>query len=803
MFHRRLLLLMALMTGSVGVLTTRVYRLALVNGDELRKEAEARLVKRQWMPCVRGSILDRKGRILAQDRPSYDVAVDYRVITGEWAKSAARDAARHEAGHGWLNLSPAERESRVARWVPAFQQHLQTAWGILAERVGTSRARIDVERDRIVTEVEAKYDFIVNFRRVKERAAFEDRGQEITTEMAAAIEKQIARPIGEQASPHVLVPKVTDEIAFDCRVLATDEVDLRPSEPLARGEGVDGDRPEHVVHVDRVPGLQILDTGDRLYPFETVAVQVDQSTMPGPLRRDGLTTINVEGLAAHILGTVRDKVWGSEVDKRTNEMVLGDADRRKAYLKSNPDVEKRAVIQQGDGIGTDRGEYRDGDRVGDSGVERSMEHVLRGLRGVQVRQLDTDEKMVVPAEAGRDVHLTIDAVLQARVQAVMSPDIGLAKVQPWHGIHSVTQQDGTPLYGAAVVLDIDTGDVVAMVSTPSFTRDQLREHPETLFDTTKYPELLVTTPTLNRAMNKAYQPGSIVKALLLTGAVTRGTFSVDQHIACTGHLLPNQPNMYRCWIYKQHATTHNALYGHDLSGSEAIMASCNIFFFTLGKRLGVDGIRDAYRAFGVGESFDLGAGPSFSGLLGKDRAGTGLSLGDAIQMGIGQGPVAWTPLHAANAFATVARGGVMLPPRMINAEGTDRREPRDLVLNAAGLAMAKEGLRLSVGDARGTGHHILFDGIQEEIFNAPGVMVWGKTGTAASSPVVTKDPDGEGPMKGEVLESGDHSWFVVMVGRNRPQYVISVVMDFAGSGGKVSGPIANQIIHALVAEGYL
>ncbi len=236
------------------------------------------------------------------------------------------------------------------------------------------------------------------------------------------------------------------------------------------------------------------------------------------------------------------------------------------------------------------------------------------------------------------------------------------------------------------------------------------------------------------------------------------------------------------------------------------MVSCNIFFFTLGRRLGVEGIVDTYRKFGVGETFDLwgevSGGPAFAGLLGRDRLGSGLSLGDAIQMGIGQGPVAWTPLHAANAYAALARGnGVRLSPRLI--EGVPRPEPVDLGFDPTGVSMAMRGLEMAVRERRGTGHHLTIEGRQEPMFNAEGVQVWGKTGTATSSPVRARDPDGEGAARGEILQEGDHSWFVILVGRDRPRYVISVVMDFAGSGGKVSGPIANQIIHALIAEGYL
>ncbi|MFN9976493.1 MAG: penicillin-binding transpeptidase domain-containing protein, partial [Phycisphaerae bacterium] len=119
-----------------------------------------------------------------------------------------------------------------------------------------------------------------------------------------------------------------------------------------------------------------------------------------------------------------------------------------------------------------------------------------------------------------------------------------------------------------------------------------------------------------------------------------------------------------------------------------------------------------------------------------------------------------------------------------------------------------EGLAGSVGDDLGTGHHLTIDGVRDPIFNVPGVRVYGKTGTAAAPDLKVKsddEHDGLGPTAAEVVRSGDHSWFVVMVGRSneRPKYIISVVMEYGGSGGKVSGPIVNQIVQALKDEGYL
>lgn len=815
MFHRRMLLLGALSLASLGVLALQASRLTLGRGDELRREAEARLVRRVWLPTYRGSILDRKGRVLAKDRPSYDLRVDYRVITGDWARTMAVQSARRSVGHRWLDLSPEERETIVGERWSQYQAHLDRAWNVLAERAGITREKLDLARDAVITDVSSKFDHIATIRRVKAEDDYKGRGEEITPKIAEQIEKASTRPIAEQSASHTLLARLRDDVAFEIQSLLDQEVEIDGADDRGtRSYSFDEPSLRQGDRAPLLPGVEIVDSGDREYPLEAVPVQIDLSTLPGPLKSDATREIVADGVACHVLGRVRDRIFGTSRNERTGEVTPGDADRRAAYLQSNPAYAARAIIDSG-GQPIDRGEYRDGDRVGDSGVELSQENALRGLRGMLSRRVDTDEQVTLPPEPGRDVHLTIDAMLQARVQAIMSPELGLATVQEWHGQHSETQPLGTPLFGAALVLDIDTAEVLAMVSTPTFTRRQLREQPDLLFDTRAHPELLVSTPTLNRCIDKSYQPGSIVKAMLLSEAITRGNYTMGRGIECTGHLLPNQPNMYRCWYYKRFKRTHNDQLGHNLDGDEAVMCSCNIFFFTLGQRLGIGGIRDSFRAFGVGEDFELGIGHEFAGRLGQDRAGKGLTLGDAIQMGIGQGPVSWTPLHAADAYATLARDGVRVRPRIL--ANAPRGEPVDLKLDPAGLEMAKRGLWMSVNDDRGTGHHLSIgeSAKREPIFNAPGIKVWGKTGTATASPIVDRAPDRtpgideqdgedhEPPRKGRILEEGDHSWFVVMAGRDRPKYVIAVVVDFGGSGGKVSGPICNQIVHALIAEGFL
>lgn len=788
MFQRRLLLLVGLAGVAFAPMGFRLADLTLTRAGEARRTAEQKLVRRHWTPTTRGLILDRKDRVLAQDRPSYDVAVDFSVLSGRWAEEQAARLARRSAGARWRDLPPSEREARIAAVRALCEAHLERAWDELARASGVPRAEIDEKRREVVARVERMHAAIIEQRRSEEIAAYQSRGAEISAAEAEAIERRVTKPINEQQTPHVLLSRVTDTVGFSVRTLRETEVPLAPAGVGEVSGLIDADQ-----EVPLVPGLHVADTGDRSYPFESVVVELDGSTLPRPVRREGTVDVAVDGVATHILGWIRDQVQAE------------DAAARAAALRADPSLAAAAISA----TGQDRGAYQAMDRVGHVGIERSFEPLLRGARGLREVRLDTGAEAITPAEPGRTVRLTIDVALQARVQAAMTPSLGLAVVQPWQHQDSAYMPEGTALNGAAVVLDVDTGQILAMVSTPSFTRAQMREQPETVFGDR------VDSPFLNRAIAKSYTPGSIVKALVLTEALSRGNFRTEQRIACTGHLLPNQPNMYRCWIYKRFGTTHTAQLGHVLSGPEALCVSCNIFFYTLGRRLGPEGISAVFRDFGVGEGFGLGIGDEFPGQVGARGRDGSLRVRpeDAIQMAIGQGPVVWTPLHAADAYATLARGGVRVPPRLTESRALGATAPaaREIDLSPASVAESLDGLRLAVNDKRGTGHHITFDDpsspsglVEEPIFNAPGVSLWGKTGTA-DAPDQVIDPDADGPEAKEIVRAGDHSWFVVLVGEqnDRPKYAISVVMDFAGSGGKVSGPICNQIIHALIAEGYL
>ncbi|MFN0133885.1 MAG: penicillin-binding transpeptidase domain-containing protein [Phycisphaerales bacterium] len=819
MFHRRLLLVGAGMVGGFLVLGGQVWRLAAVQGEEHRHAAESKLVDLSWERAARGRILDRKDRVIAQDRPSFSVCVEYRVLSGQWALRQAAEAARQVDRAAWRAMSAEQRQQRIDVLAPAFQEHVERMWERLASETGTPPDVLARSRDKIVGRVSTLAASIFDRRVSRDLDGRLSAGLEITEEAEARIVGANSGDVAEQRSPHVVLEAIPDAAGFELKRLARAGVEIRVP-------GID--RP---VTVPMMPGLTVVDAGSREYPFERVTVEVDASSLPGPLKAERKVPVTVEGVAYHVIGRTSA---GANAD--TEVMVDGKAGRtlgHRARRARRVDAESpayeaafadRALTPEGwGGLPTrvDRGRYEDTDAAGIGGVEESQEERLRGLRGVEVERLETGERVTLEPMSGQDVHLTLDVMLQARIQAIMSPDLGLAVAQRWQRPEQVSENpsvpDGSPLNGAAVVIEIDTGDILAMVSSPSMPRRLLRESPSAVFGDPM--NAMVAVPWLDRTVGRPYPPGSIVKAILLNAAVKLGESNLDAPIDCTGHLYPNKPDQFRCWIFKDERfqTTHTARLGHALSAREALMVSCNIYFFTIGQRLGPTGIVQAYSMFGVGQPWNLGVGTEVVGILGPRGNPAGIGIGDATQMGIGQGPVAWTPLHAADAYATLGRGGVRIAPRVIAGASP---EPVNLELDPRAVRAALDGLDAAVNEESGTGHHVDVAGERLVHFaGMPGLKVWGKTGTAQAPRILVKRDDPMGkplfdqaiadpglPESTRVLREGDHSWFVVLVGEaadGRPRYAISVMMEYAGSGGRVSGPIVAQIIRALKVEGYL
>lgn len=759
MFHRRLVLLLVVIGIITSALGMQLFKLSIVQGAQRLAEAESRLDRRVYLPTHRGRILDRHGRILAEDRASYDIAVAYDVITGAWPNNQAARQARREIGASdWNVMSPEQRDQAIADRLPHWEMMVEDLWAAIREHGELSELDLLQRRDAIRAEVQSMAAAVWDNQRLAWEARF---GTEDDEDSARGRRGFRPRPIREQRAPHVILPRVNPEVAFEFRRLARDF------------DGI----------------VQVQDSRRREMPWSSADVLLDRGdSLPKPLRSQSSVTIRVEGVGDHILGSVRDEVWAEDIQRRP-------------FVKSNGEI--------------DLGGYRVGDAVGSRGLELSFEHHLRGTRGVINERRDTGEQERLEAKPGDDLQITLDIMLQARVQAILSHEYGLTRVQRWHQNDALP--GGRPLNSAAVVLEVDTGEILAMVSMPTIEMGRNMSESRRAAD----------DPWVNRPVEAIYPPGSILKPLVLCAAVQSGLHSLHTPINCApGHFYDTRPGIARCWIFRERygLTNHG-----PLRAEEAMARSCNMYFYTLGDRLGMNRASNWFARFGLGQPLDTGLlqiveGPESratqyrgesAGTIPTDeliadlRAKGELNFASVI-LGIGQGPgVTWTPIQAANAYATIARGGVIRDATLVRDQ--DRLSPRlsreHMQFSPALVDAALEGLRQSVEESHGTGYQIRYEYDQslrpDRIINVDGVTVWAKTGTA-QAPALPVDTTGDGESD-SVITGLSHAWFVGLVGpkRGRPSHAIVVIVEYGGSGGRVSGPIANEIIRALKAEGYL
>ena len=745
MFQRRLLLLLLCACLATLALAGQTFHLTLGPGAAARRRhAESLLSVRELIPTVRGRILDAKGRVLAVDKPAWAIAVDYDVIVGEWAYDRGRDAAIRAAGNKWKALSADQRAQLVDHFRKPFDDQVDRMWIRLTE----------LYRPHHPNFVRSDINHRIN--------AISQRVQQVSSHLWSVWRKQreaelnepvplsdVAKPIAEQTQPHVILDDISESTLATVRSL---KARAKTDPAFAVWAHIHLKRPE-----------------ERRYPFTALTVVQDRKNLPSPIRNLKPDQIKLQGIAVHILGQMRD-VWKKDID----------GPNARPFSRQDP------------------GGYLPGDRRGSFGIEASQESRLRGTRGELIHHLDSETRDVLEPRAGHDVQLTIDIKLQAQVQAIMSPDIGLLVRHAWNGSASKPDQEGEPLTGAAVVMRVKDSAILASVSMPAMSLRTLKLNPQAIYGDTRYK------PYLNRVIAAIYPPGSTVKPLLLPAAITAGKFGLGQTLDCEGYLYPNNPNAFRCWIYKEYHSIlgSNAKHG-IITGDQAIEESCDVFFYKIGRRMGVPLLDKWYSSYGYGQSPDCGLNGAYAGLLPKP---SDPHTNDAIFMGIGQGPIAVSPLQVAAAYATLARGGIYMPPTYV--ADPDRLSPRkkvNLHLNTQAVDESLKGMYLVTHGQKGTGHYLHINHRREEIFNIPGVTVYGKSGTADPGVHwVTKQVGGKTVRV--KIHRDDVAWFVTLVKPDhapKPQYVVLCVVPYAGSGAQVAAPICNQIIHALKSEGYL
>ncbi len=424
--------------------------------------------------------------------------------------------------------------------------------------------------------------------------------------------------------------------------------------------------------------------------------------------------------------------------------------------------------------------------LGKTGVELTYEEELRGTRGKKQIEVDAvgREVRVLPGAvisptAGHNLILSLDLGLQRKAQQALSD--GLAKA----GVKS----------GVVVILNPQTGEILALVSLPSYDNNLFA-------GTIKADDLnrLIgdpLRPLLNRATMVAYPPGSTFKMVTASAGLQEGVINRNSTVTCAGSLVipdkysPDTKWVFPCWLPQGHGTVNVV---------EALAQSCDVFFYEVsggferfaGLDPGADSTRlgKYARAFGLGARTGIALPGETAGLVPNNawkmaqpwnKTGVPWVTGDTYNMGIGQSFLLVTPLQLANVAAVIANGGTLYEPQIVrqvvDADGTVvepfvPRVIRNVPVDKAQLELVREGMRAAV--TRGTARAI----------NLPDqyVQVAGKTGTAEY---------GEADAKGN---KPAHAWFAAFAPVDNPKIAMVVFVEGGSNGALVSVPIANQIM---------
>jgi len=416
--------------------------------------------------------------------------------------------------------------------------------------------------------------------------------------------------------------------------------------------------------------------------------------------------------------------------------------------------------------------YRSGDVIGQSGIEALEQFRLRGrdggrnvvvdVRGRVVDVLDEEEPV-----AGGGVTLTLDLDLQHAAEEGFLPDaIG-----------------DPPKMGALVAMDVQTGDILALVSKPSYDPNAFAGG----VSAATWKALTTDTwrPLQNRAISGQYPPGSTYKAIVAASALQERVITPGGLVYCPGYFTLGRRS-YRCWKKEGHGA---------MSLRDAIVQSCDVYFYTAGLKLGIDRLAFFARGFSLGRRTGIALASEQSGLVPtaawkETRFGEPWGAGETVSASIGQGFDLVTPLQLAVAYAAIANGGRVVRPRLVlSLQDSDGRlvpgpapEIRSTVpVSEKYLALVRDALTGVVEEPRGTGGRA----------RVPGMRVAGKTGTAQVVHLRhTEDLEEE-----EVpLKYRDHAWFVAFAPADAPQIVVAVLGEHGGHGGSAAAPIAQRVL---------
>jgi penicillin-binding protein 2 len=410
-------------------------------------------------------------------------------------------------------------------------------------------------------------------------------------------------------------------------------------------------------------------------------------------------------------------------------------------------------------------------QIGKIGVEKWMEDTLRGRAGTKrievnsagrvMRELERQE-----GEPGTDIRLTIDADVQNFAQARLGEESA-----------------------AAVVIDVTNGDILCCASSPSFDPNLFVRG----ISHVDYNALMENDhrPLANKTVSGAYPPGSTFKMVTALAALEAGVATPDTRVRCPGY-IEFGGRRFHCWKRGGHGT---------VSLQRSLSESCDVYYYDIAQKVGIDKIAEMGRKLGLGQRFDLPMSAITEGIMPNkqwklERHKQDWRIGDTINASIGQGYVLTSPLQLAVMTARLASGRAVAPRlvRMVNDRELPVTEAPPLDIPADYLAAVRKGMYEVVNGESGTA--------KSSRIVDPTLVMAGKTGTSQVRNITAAEREA-GVISNDQLpwNRRDHALFVGYAPYDAPRYAIAVVVEHGGGGSTAAAPIARDILLRALSDG--
>ncbi|MCD6265119.1 MAG: penicillin-binding protein 2 [Deltaproteobacteria bacterium] len=412
-------------------------------------------------------------------------------------------------------------------------------------------------------------------------------------------------------------------------------------------------------------------------------------------------------------------------------------------------------------------ENKIGDFVGKFGVEKKWQRYLNGVRGGQQLEVDASGRRLrvlyqKAAEPGFNIYLTIDKDLQMLAE---------------HSLENTA--------GAIVAMNPMTGEVLTMASSPSFNPNDFARG----IDEKRWKRLVSNPhfPLQNRVISGQYPPGSLFKIVVAIAGLEEGVINPYEKVFCGGSYR-FRGRLYRDWKEGGHGYV-------DLH--RALVESCDVYFYKMGQKIGIDTIARYAKNLGLGSKTNLQLGDEKEGLI-PDRAWklrrwhVPWQEGETLSVAVGQSFVLTTPIQMVRFISALFNGGVLFKPQVIKwIEKNDKEKifkfkPNLLQrwgIKKENMELVKTALIDVVNEPRGTGRRARLDQIR----------VAGKTGTAQ---VIALPENRELPREKDIpYKFRDHAWFVAVAPAENPMIALALLLEHSGAGGSVAAPIAKKILN--------